>query len=95
MKSIIQEERECIVCKSQNVEEHHVFYGTANRRLSEKYGLKVWLCPMHHRDSRWGVHFNKELDSRMKEIAEERFRDIYDYDFQRLFYGDGIEVRNE
>ena len=95
MKSIIQEEKECYICKNPNVEEHHVFYGVANRRLSEKYGLKVWLCPLHHRDSRCGVHFDKEFDNRLKEIAEKRFRETYDYDFQRLFYGDGIEVADE
>lgn len=43
-----------------NLEEHHIFEGTANRNLSEKYGLKVYLCQKHHRGdfcgSRFAVH---------------------------------------
>ena len=94
MKSIIQDDRECYVCKNTFVEEHHVYFGTANRKLSEKYGLKVWLCPQHHR-GRYGVHHNKDLDDKLKKIARERFEDVYPYNFQRLFYGDGIEVLDE
>lgn len=94
MRSIIQKEKECYICRSPYVEEHHVFYGTANRQLSEKYGLKVWLCPEHHRGAN-GVHFNKRIDSMLKEVAEEWFKATYHYDFQRLFYGDGIEVIDE
>lgn len=95
MKSIIQKEKECYICKNTFVEEHHIFYGTANRKLSEKYGLKVWLCPYHHRGTVNGVHFNKELDGKLRKVAEEKFVEKYPYDFRRLFYGDGIEVTDE
>ena len=49
MKSIIQQDKSfCYLCgKNSNYEpldEHHV-YGGSNRKLSEKYGLKVYL---HH-----------------------------------------------
>ena len=95
MKSIIQKEKQCWVCANPYVEEHHIYYGTANRKLSEKYGLKVWLCHTHHRDASLGVHFNSTLDRKLKETAKREFEKIYPYDFQRLFYGDGIEVLNE
>lgn len=58
-KSIIQEQSggECYLCDlflgidtpAPIREEHHVMHGTANRRLAEHYGLKVYLCPYHHR----------------------------------------------
>lgn len=92
MKSIIQDEKVCLVCGSTNTVIHHCFFGTANRKLSEKYGLKVYLCPKHHNMSDEGVHFNKELDTQIKELAREKFEETYPYDFQRLFYGDGYEV---
>ena len=95
MKSIIQSEKECWFCGRCEVEEHHIFYGTANRKLSEKYGLKVWLCPEHHRSSKYGVHFNKYNDNILKEVAEEKFRRTYQLNFQRLFYGDGLEEWTE
>ena len=94
MKSIIQEEKECYICHSPYVEEHHIFYGTANRQLSEKYGLKVYLCPLHHRGET-GVHFNPKLNDRLRGIAEQRFREEYPWDFNRLFYGDGKEELDE
>lgn len=60
-QSILQEEKVCFICpRLQNLEQHHIF-GGANRRWSEKYGLKVWLCPRCHRDQKEGVHGNKEI----------------------------------
>lgn len=91
MKSILQDEKICWVCRSPYVEEHHVFYGTANRTLSERYGLKCYLCAEHHR-GRTGVHHNKQLDNKLKELAERKFKEVYPYDFRRLFYGDGNEA---
>ncbi|RDY30181.1 hypothetical protein CG710_016145 [Lachnotalea glycerini] len=38
-------------------EEHHIFFGTSKRRLSEQYGLKVHLCTYHHRGN---INGNKE-----------------------------------
>lgn len=59
-KSIMQDKcgGECYLCNlllgidtpAACREEHHVMHGTANRKLSEHYGLKVYLCPYHHRN---------------------------------------------
>ena len=77
MKTIMQKEKECYVCESTcNLQEHHILYGTANRKLSEKYGLKVWLCQEHHTGGS-GVHFNKDLDLQLKKLAQERFEAVY------------------
>lgn len=87
MKSIIQNNKECWVCGTTNdIHEHHIIYGTANRRLSEKYGLKVWLCGKHHNLSNEGVHFNRELDLRLKQLAQKRFEEEYpNEDFLKVF----------
>ena len=69
-----------------NLAKHHVFYGTANRKLSEKYGLTIWLCPKHHNMSDKGIHFNKPLDLQIKQIAQREFEDTYGHDeFLRIF----------
>ena len=74
MKSIVQNEKRCYVCDAYGyLEEHHIFHGTANRKKSEKHGLKVYLCYLHHRDNVIGVHFNKELDLALKKKAQEIF----------------------
>ena len=76
MLSIIQDRKECYVCKSPFVEEHHIFFGSL-RKKSEKHGLKVWLCPTHHRDNKHGVHGNRELDIRLKCIGQMAFEEIH------------------
>ena len=78
MESIIQKEKQCLVCgTTYNLHSHHVFYGTSNRKQSEKYGLKVWLCAYHHNMSNEGVHFNKHLDSHLKQMAQRHFEARY------------------
>lgn len=75
MKSILQDNKECYVCRTnQNLHSHHVF-GGSNRKHSEKLGLKVWLCAYHHNMSDEGVHFNKELDTHLKRKAQKLFED--------------------
>ena len=67
MKSVIQFKKECYVCKTTyGLHSHHIIYGVSNRKNSEKYGFKVWLCGKHHNLSNAGVHFNRELDLKLK-----------------------------
>lgn len=77
-KSIMQKERECYVCGSTiELEEHHVFGGVANRKISETYGLKVYLCVFHHRDLKNGAQYDKELNLKLKQDAQRAFQNIY------------------
>lgn len=77
MKSIMQDEKQCFLCGTTlNLHCHHILYGTANRKQSEKYGLKVWLCQEHHTGNT-GVHFNKTLDLHLKKLAQEKFNAVY------------------
>jgi hypothetical protein len=70
--------RRCFVCGSTNcIHEHHV-YGGKNRKMSEKYGMKVDLCGRHHNLSLEGVHFNKELDLMLKRHFQMIFEKQYD-----------------
>lgn len=77
--SILQKEMDrCYVCGTTlNIHIHEVFYGTANRRLSIKYGCCLALCAIHHNMSNEGVHFNKALDLRLKKEMQERFEKVY------------------
>lgn len=73
-KSIMQTEKRCYVCgTTYGLHEHHVFYGTANRKQSEKHGFKVYLCGRHHNLSEEGVHFDHELDLRIKRDCQRVF----------------------
>lgn len=76
-------------------EEHHVMGGTANRRLSEKYGLKVYLDPDHHRNGPEAVHKNAEVAEILHKEAQKAFERTYpDLDFQTIF-GKNYLTENE
>lgn len=66
-------------------EEHHIF-GAANRKLSEKYGLKVQLCIYHHREGKEAVHNNHEKMMLLKALGQQAFNEHYpDKDFMKIF----------
>lgn len=86
-KSIISNERECLVCKTtQGLHKHHIFFGSADRKKSEKYGCWCYLCGKHHNLSNDGVHFNKPLDNKLKRYAQSKFEEAYPkLDFMEIF----------
>ena len=75
-ESIIQRDMSCCyICGStQNLEEHHCIHGTANRKLAEKYKLKVRLCWCHHRSNK-GAHHDRELDLFLIRTAQQCFEE--------------------
>ena len=87
MKSILQENTEyCFVCGRYGTEIHHVFFGSANRKLAEKYNCVIGLCYAHHRGNK-GVHFNKELDLMLKQYAQRRFEEEYPQEHFLAIFG--------
>ena len=54
---------------------HHIFYGTANKTISEKYGCWCYLCANHHDMSKEGVHFNKPFDIMLKKYCQEKWEE--------------------
>ena len=86
-RSVLQKSRKCWVCgKTEGLEEHHIFYGHAYRRQSERYGLKVWLCAEHHRGNN-GVHGrNRKLGLVLMRYAQKRFEENHTREeFIRIF----------
>ena len=78
MKSILQDEKECFFCKTTlNLDRHHIFFGVANRKISDQDGCVVYLCASHHTGTH-GVHHNRELDLKLKRICERAWLEYYD-----------------
>lgn len=72
-------DKECYCCgRKSNLHKHHVFYGNANRKKSDKYGLMVWLCLDHH-NGKDGVHKypNRGLDLELKRMGQDFFECNY------------------
>ena len=75
-KSLMSNDKICHVCgSSQNIHKHHIFYGTANRQISEKQGCWCYLCAFHHNMSNYGAHFDKNLDIKLKRICQEKWEE--------------------
>ena len=84
-KSILQSEKKCFVTgDTNNLHKHHIC-GGPNRKHSETYGLWVWLRADWHNLSDYGVHFNKEFDTKLKQLAQRKFEETHTREeFMRL-----------
>lgn len=75
MKSVIQEDDKCYICRmAYGTEWHHIF-GGPNRKHSEEDGLKVRLCRICHD----AVHFDKDrsapLNKALHKIGQEAYEE--------------------
>ncbi len=79
----------CFLCGGYGAcEEHHIFGGYANRKLSEKYGLKVWLHHNCHNEPPKGVHFNKQVMDKLHKIGQQKAMEYYGWnvdEFRSIF----------
>lgn len=86
MKSIIPD-GEYPVCylsgRSDNLEIHHVFEGNPGRKLSERYGLKVWLTQEMHTGEN-GVHQNRKLSDRLKAEIQQKAMEYYGWSIEQF-----------
>lgn len=85
--SILQPDtRECYITgATDGLHKHHIYGGNPNRRISEEHGFFVWLRADWHNMADYGVHFNKDLDRRLKQECQERFEETHSREeFMRL-----------
>ena len=86
-KSIMQARRECYICREvycvktvRGLEEHHVF-GGPRRVLSERYGLKVYLCRQHHNmPAEIAAHFDPDVRDWLHRRGQRAFEMHYGHD---------------
>ena len=89
-KSIMHDKKDgtCYLCvllhndysRKTLLEEHHVMEGVANRRLSEHYGLKVYLDPQHHRTNRIeSPHQSRRINEMLHRKAQQAFEEKHSH----------------
>lgn len=92
-ESIIQTDKEhCFLCSmngsSDRLEEHHIFFGTAKKQISEKYGLTAYLCGGKcHRLGKKSVHKNAAVCRALQEYAQRKAMEHYGWtkdDFRKI-----------
>lgn len=86
MNSILQNEKKCFICRtSEGLEDHHIFPGP-NRKHSERYGLKVWLCHRHHTGSDAAVHVDRPTMRWIQQEGQKAFEKTHTREeFLRIF----------
>ena len=73
IQSVLQDEKKCWICGSMvDLERHHIMSGTANRKLSERYGLWCYLCYRHHTGP-GGAQYNRVLNRELRMYAQMAF----------------------
>jgi len=79
----------CFLCgKHGYMETHHLCFGVGLRKLSEKYGLTVDLCPECHRTSPRAVHQCAEVANMLRAYGQKKWMDETGGsidDFRRIF----------
>lgn len=77
------------------LDEHHVF-GGSNRKNSEEYGLKVYLCNDHHIYGPDAVHNNARIRHELQRTAQREFEKQHSHkEFMEIFgrnYLDPVEI---
>ena len=76
-------------------EEHHAVFGIANRNLAEHYGLKVYLCPEHHRTGKEAVHRNYKITKYLQEKAQVVFESKYPNESFREIFGKNFKLEDK
>ena len=85
--SIMSNDKVCFICGTPfNLHKHHI-YEAYRRKNSEKYGCWIYLCARHHNMSNQGIHFNKKLDTAIKQRCQEEWEARFGNreDFIRVF----------
>lgn len=86
-ESIMQSRRECYITgATQGLHKHHV-YGGSRRKASEAWGCWVYLRGDWHNLASYGVHTNRDLDRRLKQICQEKFERLYGHDCFMAVFG--------
>ena len=78
-KSIVQNlDDRCFICgRFGGLHTHHIFYGAGLRKVSDKFGLTVRLCPYCHLYSDHAVHKNRKTDLWLKRLGQEAYMETY------------------
>ena len=76
--SILQEEKECFICKTTYALEKHHIFGGAYRSKSERDGLTVYLCHWHHNEPPYGVHHNRYNMDWLRSVGQRAYMKHYD-----------------
>jgi len=80
MKSIMQEEKVCYITgRMDNLQKHHIYFGSCQRKMSDKNGFWCYLTGELHNQSEKGVHMRDghELDQQLKQACQKKYEETH------------------
>ena len=82
------EYKTCFLCNrngnGDRLERHHIF-GGSRRKLSEKYGLVVYLCGSRcHREGKYSVHQNAEVMNYVHKYGQKLAQEKYGWTVEQF-----------
>ena len=77
MRSILQDEKKCYISGAKGILHKHHIYGGPNRRISEAHGFWIWLSPEWHNLSNHGVHYDRNLDWKIKQDCQRKYEETH------------------
>jgi hypothetical protein len=91
----------CFLCKRNGnldrLELHHIFSGS-RRKLSDKYGLTVWLCGERcHRLGKYSAHQNAEIADYLHKYGQRKAMLEQGWskeDFMKIFGANYLDEEN-
>lgn len=87
MKSLLSDEKVCLICGQYSQLERHHVYGASNRNKSEEDGAWCYLCKFHHTGSRHSVHMDGEMARELKKYTQKKWMEKYgtEEDFRKRY----------
>ncbi|MBR6637208.1 MAG: hypothetical protein IKK97_07175 [Phascolarctobacterium sp.] len=82
-KSILTDDYiHCFLCGQLAEAMHHIFFGTALRKISEIFGFKVPLCNRCHNMSKDSVHLDPKRvkDLELKRACQAKFEETHSHE---------------
>lgn len=73
----------------RGLEKHHIMFGfsSKNRDYSEKYGLWVYLCHLHHTQDEISPHKSAITNKAMRRIAQKAYETEHSHDEWMELFG--------
>ena len=82
---MIGKDNECYLCgRTTPLHLHHIFFGTANRKKSDKYGLTCKLCLYCHTEGKNAVHRNAETNIYLRKMGQRYAMIELDWDIEKF-----------
>ncbi len=85
--SILQGKKECYLTgRTDNLHCHHIYFGDANKKISDKNGFWVYLTgEYHNQNSRIDVHSNIKLNLQLRRECQSKYEETHSReDFVKL-----------